>query len=387
MSTQICLPGRAVVTVVASFAFVLAWSSGFIAAKVATVDVSMWTLLLWRYLVLAVVLLAIVSATGSLRGLSRSDWGRLATVGAFSQLGYVVFVYASVAAGISTGTTALIDAVQPLVVATLVGPLLGVRVRGASWAGLVLGMLGVALVVGSQMTGSTASPVAYVLPLLAMLCLVVATFIDRRQPSDHPILTTLTVHVVVVTAALALIAVATGTAVPPPSATFWASTAFTAAVPSLTAYALYWWLIRRIGTTSLNALLFAVAPTTAVAGAIVFAEEFSALTAAGFTISACAVAIVLVAERGAREERLGELSRRDAVEQFGSPAHSVAVRDNGLPGQPEKLEVAAGGAARHPARFRHVDRAAHLAAAQSPQHEIDRRRGETLGQDRPGRGR
>ncbi|GAB2463832.1 drug/metabolite transporter (DMT)-like permease [Conyzicola lurida] len=299
MTTQTCLL-RSGVTIAASAAFVLAWSSGFVAAKVATVDGSMWTLLLWRYLLLAGVLVAVSLSTGALRGLGRTAVRRQIAVGAFSQLGYVVFVYASVAVGISTGTTALIDAVQPLVVATLVGPLLGTRVRGASWAGLALGAVGVVLVVGSQI--SSAPPVAYALPALAMACLIAATFIDRRHPNDLPILATLTIHVMVVALALTAIAVVTGDATPPASSTFWATTAFAAAVPSLLAYGLYWWLIRRIGVTSLNALLFAVAPTTAVAGAIAFGEPFTWITAVGFGVSAVAVAVVLAAERPRRAQ-------------------------------------------------------------------------------------
>jgi len=319
MSKQTCLPrGRLIsgaVTVAASSAFVLAWSSGFIAAKVATVDVSFWTVLLWRYLPLALLLVAASAATGALRGLRAVDLRRQATVGAFSQLGYVVFVYASVAAGISTGTTALIDAVQPLVVATLVGPVLGLRVRGASWAGLGLGIVGVVLVVGSQLAGSTASPASYALPVLAMLCLIAATFIDRRRPNDLPILTTLTIHVGVVAAALVVVALATGNAAPPASSAFWLATAFTALVPSLLAYGLYWWLIRRIGVTSLNALLFAVAPTTAVAGAIAFGEGFSAVTVLGFAVSAAAVAIVLVAERDRPAPAPAAAERVEAAER------------------------------------------------------------------------
>ena len=305
MTKQTCVL-RGAVTVVAAAAFVLSWSSGFIAAKVATTDASIFTVLLWRYLPLALVLVAVCLATGALRGLRAVDLRRQATVGAFSQLGYVVFVYASVAAGITTGTTALIDAVQPLVVATLVGPVLGLRVRGASWIGLTLGIVGVALVVGSQVGGSGAAPIAYLLPLLAMLCLIAGTLIDRRRPNDLPILTTLTIHVVVVAAALVVVALSTGNAVPPASTGFWLATAFTALVPSLLAYGLYWWLIRRIGVTSLNALLFAVAPTTAVAGALVFGEGFSPLTVLGFLASGIAVTVVLVAESSASRDRPAE---------------------------------------------------------------------------------
>jgi len=315
---------RGAITVSASIAFVLAWGSGFIAAKFATFDVSLWTVLFWRYLLLAVVLLAIAIPIGALRGLSRVDWRRLASVGAFSQLGYVVFVYASVAAGISTGTTALIDAVQPLVVATLVGPVLGLRVRGASWIGLALGAVGVALVVGSQLGGTAASPATYVLPILAMVCLIAATFLDRRLPTNRPILTILTVHVTVVTVVLATIAAVTGNAAPPASSTFWVTTAFTALVPSLLAYALYWWLIRRIGVTSLNALLFAVAPTTAAAGAILFAEAITLFTALGFAISAVAVAVVLIAERRPdQDERNGRKNSRMSVASSSGSSYAA----------------------------------------------------------------
>jgi drug/metabolite transporter (DMT)-like permease len=95
---------------------------------------------------------------------------------------------------------------------------------------------------------------------------------------------------------LAVLALATGDAMPPADATFWLTTLFLALVPTLSAYGLYWWLLRRIGVTVLNALLFLVAPTTAVAGALLFREPFTILTAGGFLLSAAGVALVLVSD-------------------------------------------------------------------------------------------
>jgi drug/metabolite transporter (DMT)-like permease len=285
------------ITIAAAVVFVLAWASGFIAAKVGTIDESMWTVLFWRYVPLAVALIAIAWVRGDLRRVPRRDLGRQAFVGAFSQFGYVVFVYASVAVGVTSGTTALIDAVQPLVVATLVGPLLGIRVRGIQWVGLALGAVGVVFVVSSQLEGAASSPFAYVLPILAMVSLIAATFAERRWPTDLPVFTILTVHVAVAALGLAVVAAVTGSIILPSEPGFWITVAFTATVPALLAYALYWWLIRRIGITSLNALLFAVAPTTAVAGAVAFGEAFTWLTAIGFVVSAAAVALVISFDR------------------------------------------------------------------------------------------
>jgi drug/metabolite transporter (DMT)-like permease len=289
-----------VVTVLAAAAFVLAWSSGFTIAAVATVDAPATTLLLWRFLPLAVLLAVAAAARGRLRGVPRVELRRQAGIGLLAQFGYVVFVYAAVGAGVATGSTALVDAVQPLVVATLVGPLLGLRVRGAQWAGLGVGAIGVVLVVGSQLGDSDAPAWAWALPALAMASLIAGTLVERRGGAELPVLTTLTVHVSVTAAALVVLAAATGTLVPPPSPAFWAATVLSALVPTLAAYGLYWWLLRRLGVTALNALLFLVAPTTAASGALLLGEPLTAWTLAGFVLSGAGSALVLAGGRGRR---------------------------------------------------------------------------------------
>jgi drug/metabolite transporter (DMT)-like permease len=287
-----------VVTATASAAFVASWSSGFVIAKVATADVAPLTLLVWRFVPAALLLLAVTQLTRAARGVSRTDLRRQAVIGLFAQLGYCALVYAAIAAGVATGTTALIDAVQPLVVATLVGPLLGLRVHGAQWAGLVVGAAGVLLVVRSQLGGSDAPAAAYLLPALAMVCLVVGTFVERRSSGRPPVLVTLTVHVVVTAAALLVAAAATGTLMPPGSGSFWAAVVLSAVFPTLAAYGLYWWLLRRVGVTALHALLFLVAPTTAAAGAVLLGEPLTTVTLAGFALCGAGVAVVLVVEGG-----------------------------------------------------------------------------------------
>lgn len=313
MSNPIGIP-RVVITVFAAVAFVTSWSSGFVIAAVATVDVAPTTLLLWRFVPLAPVLLAVVAWKHAARGVTRRELRQQVVIGFFSQFGYCAFVYAAIAAGITTGTTALIDAVQPLVVATLVGPLLGLRVRGAQWAGLIIGAAGVALVVRSQIGSAHASPWAYLLPALAMACLVAGTFVERRVTSRPSVLVTMTVHVTVSTVAFGVLAVATGTLVPPASGQFWLAAGLAAALPTMASYSLYWWLLRRVGITALNALLFLVAPTTAMAGAVLLGESLTLVTLAGFVFCGLGVAAVLVSDvrahraRAARQDPAGAVS-------------------------------------------------------------------------------
>lgn len=291
----------------AGAAFVLSWSSGFLVPAIATVDVSPLTLLVWRFVPLAVVLLAVVAFTGAGEGITRADVRRQSLIGLFAQFGYCTAVYAAVAEGVATGTTALIDAVQPLVVAMLVGPLLGLRVRGAQWLGLLIGAGGVLLVVRSQLDDSTAHPVAYLWPVLAMVCLIIGTFLQRRSEPRTGTLVTLTIHVTVTAVVLVPVAVIFGAFVPPASASFWLASGFAAVFPALVAYSLYWWLLRRIGITALNALLFLVAPTTAAAGALLLGEPLTFVTLLGFALCGAGVAVVLTSEARAPRRPVREM--------------------------------------------------------------------------------
>ncbi|MCS3441688.1 DMT family transporter [Microbacterium phyllosphaerae] len=318
MSKQIGLL-RVMVTVAASVAFVVTWSSGFIIPAFATVDVSPLTLLVWRFVPLAVVLVAVVLLTGAGRGVSGRDLRTQASIGVFAQFGYCVAVYGAVAAGIATGTVALIDAVQPLVVAVLVGPVLGLRVRGAQWVGLGVGAIGVLLVVRSQFGSSAAPPVAYLLPAVAMACLIVGTLLQRRSTVETGVLLTLTVHVTVTAVLLLVIAGVAGVLAPPSSASFWLAVVLTAVFPTLAAYGLYWWLLRRVGITALQARLFLIAPATSLAGGLLLGEPLTVVTVVGFLLCGAGVAVVLVGEAGRGDD--DRKSRPEGVHPRSRPEH------------------------------------------------------------------
>lgn len=301
MSRQIGILGR-VVTVTASAVFVVTWSSGFIIPAFATVDVSPLTLLVWRFVPLACMLLVLVHLTGAARGIPARDLRMQSAIGVFAQFGYCLAVYAAVAAGVATGTVALIDAIQPLVVAVLVGPVLGLRVRGAQWLGLGIGAVGVLLVVRSQLGDTAAPPWAYAFPALAMVALIIGTLLQRRTPVRTGVLVTLTVHVSVTAVLLLVLATMTGSLVPPASWPFWIAVVLTAVFPTLAAYGLYWWLLRRIGITALQALLFLIAPTTSLAGSVLLGEPMTPVTVGGFALCAAGVALVLVGDARSRRE-------------------------------------------------------------------------------------
>ncbi|AZM51390.1 EamA family transporter [Streptomyces sp. WAC 01529] len=286
--------------VLLSLAFVLTWSSGFIGAKLGAGSASAVTVLMWRFLPLALVLavVALTLARASWRGLTARDIGRQAAVGALSQSGYLLTVYYAIQLGVSSGTTALIDGTQPLVAGALAGPLLGQFVSRTQWIGLGLGVSGVVIVTAADFAGGGDTAWwAYLVPFLGMLSLVAATFLDRR--SDRPVrpAVSMTVHCATSAVIFTALALAARAATPPAEQSFWVAIGWLVTLSTFGGYGLYWLILRRSGVTQVNTLMFLMAPVTALWGALMFGEPFGPQTALGLAIGLAAVVVVRRGER------------------------------------------------------------------------------------------
>ncbi|MGG7100494.1 DMT family transporter [Rhodococcus sp. 24CO] len=311
MSKQIGIPrivtSRSAVTATLSALFVACWSSGFIGAKLGAGSAEIPTLLMWRFLPLAAVLVPIVWLSARRRNMMPTPrtLGRQAVIGMLSQSGYLLSVYWAVDLGVNTGTTALIDGIQPLVAAALLGPVLGVAVPRMQWVGLVIGLGGVAMVTAADAGAGTSAPWwAYAIPFLGMLSLVASTFVQQRAPASTPPLQALAIHCSTSAIVFTALAVASGNAVPPSGNTFWIALLWLIVLSTFGGYGLYWLLLRRVGVTSVNTLMFLIAPVTAVWGALMFGESFTPYTALGLAVGIFAV--VVVAHVGSRPKKRDE---------------------------------------------------------------------------------
>lgn len=277
-----------------SIAFVLCWSSGFIGAKLGAGSASAVTILMWRFLPLAVVLIGLAFVSrASWHGLAVRDVARQAVIGVLSQSGYLLTVYYAIQLGVSSGTTALIDGVQPLVAGALAGPLLRQYVSRRQWLGLCLGVSGVALVtVADAAAGTGAAWWAYLVPFLGMFALVAATFVESRSRSQVAPTVSMTVHCATSAVIFTAVAVSAGAAGPPAELSFWTAVIWLVALSTFGGYGLYWLILRRSGVTKVNTLMFLMAPVTAVWGALMFGEPFGPQTALGLAIGLAAVVIV-----------------------------------------------------------------------------------------------
>ncbi|GAA2254079.1 membrane protein [Streptomyces ruber] len=294
-------------------AFVLCWSSGFIGAKLGAGSAPATTVLMWRFLPPAVLLLLFATVLGAAawRGLTARDVGRQAVIGVLSQSGYLLTVYHAIQLGVSSGTTALIDGVQPLVAGALAGPLLRQYVSRRQWLGLCLGVGGVAMVTLADATAGTGAPWwAYLVPFLGMLSLVAATFLESRSRVRVAPMVSMTVHCATSAVVFTALALSTGGAKPPAELSFWTSVTWLVVLSTFGGYGLYWLILRRSGVTEVNTLMFLMAPVTAVWGALLFGEPFGPQTACGLAVGLAAVVVV----------------RRGGTSPGGAPARDTDTR-------------------------------------------------------------
>jgi drug/metabolite transporter (DMT)-like permease len=295
--------------VVSDMALVVTWSSGFIGAELTSrAGADPITLLAWRFLLLALLLLAVCRALG--KPWPRwSSWRRQAAVGVLCQPAYLLLVFEGVTHGVPGGTAALIAALQPLLVATVAGRLLGEPTTGRTWVGMALGLIGVAIVVSGDLAVSGAPLWAYLLPTAGMLCLTTGTVLERRLRPSEGLLETVTMQAVVTAVLLCGLAVASGRATVPSAWDFWAAVIWLIVLASLGGYGMYVHVARTQGATVVSTLLYLTPPTTMLWSYLMFGTPVTLVGVAGLAVSAVGVALVLRGRR-VRERELATALRR-----------------------------------------------------------------------------
>ncbi|HJQ56991.1 MAG TPA: DMT family transporter, partial [Vineibacter sp.] len=160
--------------------FVFLWSTGFIVAKLGLPYAESATFLTLRYWI-AAALLAGLAALGAAAWPRRaSDIGHCAVAGLLMHFIYIGGVFASIERGLPAGVSALITSLQPLLTAIAAGPLLGERVTRWQWLGLVLGLVGSALVVWEKAQLGAATPLAVACSVMALLGMTAGTLWQKR---------------------------------------------------------------------------------------------------------------------------------------------------------------------------------------------------------------
>lgn len=282
--------------------FVALWSTGFIGAKFGLPHAEPFTFLFVRCVLTLALLVPLIL-------LMRADWprqprlwGHIAVSGLLVHGAYLGGVFYGIYQGMPAGLTALLVGLQPLLTAALAGPLLNERLGRMQWLGLVLGLVGIALVLGGKLDpgerlfqGFGMGALASVLVALAGISL--GTLYQKRFCTGMPLLSGTVVQYLATGTLMGLGALLFETREIDWTPTFILTLGWLVLVLSISAILLLMALIRRGEASRVASLFYLVPPVTALEAWWLFDERLPPLSLAGMAI---AIAGVVMVVRGRR---------------------------------------------------------------------------------------
>ena len=127
--------------------FVSVWGSGFLASKTALLYAPPFTMLTLRYMFGVVCMIPVLALTRPAWPASRTEFGHVVVAGLLMHAVHLSGSHYSQYLGLSAGITALIMSLQTLATAVIAWRWMGERLGALQWAGVVVGLAGVTLVV------------------------------------------------------------------------------------------------------------------------------------------------------------------------------------------------------------------------------------------------
>lgn len=271
--------------------FVVIWSTGFIVARYGMPYAPPMKFLTLRYALSVACFGVWALLARATWPAQRAQWFHLGVTGVFMHAGYLGGVWAAVKLGMGAGLAALLVGLQPILTAVWISAR-GGAVAYRQWMGLLLGLIGLALVVWQKLGVGEVNTANVLCELVALVSITAGTLYQKRflQPCD------------VRTANLVQLAAAFVVTLPlawlETEAVHWnaqliSSLAWSVCALTLGGSSLLYLLIQRGAATAVTSLLYLVPPCTALMAWALFGEAIAITTLAGMGLTALGVSLVV----------------------------------------------------------------------------------------------
>ena len=256
------------------------WGVPYLLIRVAVEEISPATLVLARTTIAALILLPIAAARGELRQVL--PYWRPVLVFALIEIAVPWVLLGAAEQEISSSLTALLIAAVPLIGA-VIARTTGNRERLAAESvfGLLVGLAGVAAIVGVNAEGAGAVPIIEV--LLVAVCYAVGPVILQRHLARLPALGVITASLAITAVAYVPVAAFTLPTEMPSAEVVW-SVLGLAVVCTALAFLLFFALIAEVGPVRATVITYINPAVAAVLGVLVLDEEFTVGMAIGFAL-------------------------------------------------------------------------------------------------------
>ena len=274
------------------FVFVLIWSTGFIVARFGMPHSPPMKFLAVRFALSMLCFLPWIVLANVRWPTDRVQWRHLAVTGILMHTSYLGGVWAAVKAGMGAGLVALIVGLQPVLTAFWLTSR-GGRISRQQWAGLMLGLVGLLMVVSRKFgSDGEAGWFNIALAIGALLGITAGTLYQKRFVAPCDVRTAGVVQL-----GAALLATLPLTLLEPEpmhwNANLMGAMAWSVLALTLGGSSLLYLLIQRGAAASVSSLMYLVPPCTALMAWLLFSEPITALTIAGTLITAVGVSLVV----------------------------------------------------------------------------------------------
>jgi len=271
--------------------FALIWSSAFASARIIVDAAPPLTALALRFLISGGIGIGIALAMGQSMRLSAAQWRAVVVFGVCQNALYLGLNFVAMQ-WIEASLAAIIASTMPLLVAAASWGLFRDKLPPLGLAGLAAGFFGVGLIMAQRISGG-ADTLGIILCLIGAVALTVATLSVRvAAQGGGNLLMIVGLQMMVGSAVLAPIALATETITVAWSTPLILAFAYTTLMPGLVATLIWFWLVGRIGATRAATFHF-LNPVFGVAiAAMLLGERLSWVDGVGVAIVAAGILAV-----------------------------------------------------------------------------------------------
>jgi len=268
------------------------WSSGFIGAKFGLPYAEPATFLAYRYALVAAILIIVSTLTKAPWPGSPITYFHLSVVGLLMQVAGVGGVFYGISLGVDAGVTALINGLQPVLVAIIAVSLLGERASTIQWVGFIMGLGGTVLVIWRKLDLGVGTPLGMFLPVCSLLALSIGLTYQKKFCEEMDLRTGMFVQTTAAAIGMWIISLSLETGTIEWTGEFIFAFIWLTVVLSLGAITLLLYLIRRGQASRVSSLFFLVPPITAIISYFMFDETFGPIALTGMIVAVVGVALV-----------------------------------------------------------------------------------------------
>ena len=277
--------------------FVFLWSTGFIGAKYIVPYAQPFTFLTIRYVIACVILLAIAAIIKQPLRLSRDHLKASIGVGLLLHVIYIGGVFYAVSLGVSAGISAVIVSIQPVLVSVLAVPLLGERLRWAQIIGLILGVVGIALLLLPKVFQGdysvTTSGIGIFICVVALLGTSAGYLMQKKLGTDIPFLTGTGAQYAVSAVVFLVLSLSTEDQIINWTPEFLFRLAWIVLMLSIGSIVLLYGMLRTGSASKVSSLYYLVPPVAAIQAFFLFQEIIPPVGIIGMVLAGLGVVLVM----------------------------------------------------------------------------------------------